>query len=123
MINKLKGLHILLDIYKAEKNSMIDKFAIIERFMEMVRQNFTIKVNELDYGDPIFNVIEIWRNEIDQGRGQFMRQKAKSEGRVYLDPYQLLVEFVKKGKILVIIQNEQDYVEWWSKLLYYFIFR
>lgn len=108
---KLKGLHILLDIYKAGKNSMIDKFTVIEKFMSMVNKNFVMRVSELDYGDPVTNTIEICKNEIDQGRGNFLKHKADSEGKVYTDPYYLLLEFVKKGKILAIALAEDDYVE------------
>jgi len=36
-------------------------------------------------------VIEMVMNEIDQGRGEFMKQKAKLEGTSYQDPYHMLV--------------------------------
>lgn len=54
-------------------------------------------------------IIEVCKNEIDQGRGEFLNQKAIFEGTTYEYPYQTLIKKVKYDKIILYekIQNEK----------------
>ena len=43
-------------------------------------------------------MIEMCKNEIDQGRCRFLQQKAQSEGTNYKEPYQALSSLLKQQR-------------------------
>jgi hypothetical protein len=90
---KLEGLKMLLEVYKAEKVGMQEKFGLMEGIMGLVQGG--------DLNGYKGLIEEMWRNEVDQRRGEFLRQKAIFEEITYEDPYQVLLRKVKTDKIVL----------------------